>query len=398
MTDLTRMVADLLARVPQLDQLRRDAESGTLGRLAEEAREVRVWLERLDGALHPRQDADLSAERDIRDIRRGVAAARAAIQLEPARRALEDVERLLGESGRPPGKDVLVKALVIHLRIGHRQCLAALPALSEAEWGDVGPARPATGASGSRERPRSTEGAGGGQPLHLDVLRSVATYHREHERYYTMYGFERAAEMSRDANRLKVVADVWLRGPASPPTASVDYADPRHQAAGCEDLNALSAIASIGVLFMEGEGEPAEIRALRAKLRGMSMGFHGSGQWLADKMKAAWERERALFSPALVDAAWPRFLTIVTNWCGARRTMLAGRLLGLVEDVLATIDFTPAAVRQHRAAYGGALQTAGWILDLTAQSLAESAADLADNDPRWTEYRAVLDRTVRPAT
>src|SRR5262245_60891376 len=101
-----------------------------------------------------------------------------------------------------------------------------------------------------------------------EAMHNIATYHREHERYYTMSQLELAADLAREANRLKIVADAWLRrdGSADPGSGAVDYANPRFQAAGCPDLNALGAIAVIGVLFMEGEREPAEIRTLKGKL------------------------------------------------------------------------------------------------------------------------------------
>jgi len=228
--------------------------------------------------------------------------------------------------------------------------------------------------------------------LDLDVLYNIASVHREHERFYTMTQMATAAELSREANKLKVVADVWLEDQVPAPTGAVDWSDPRYQAAGCLDLNPVRAIAGIGILFMEGEGEPSEIRTLKLRLRGMAMGMQGVGQWLADKMDAAWERESVLLDPELIDAAWPRFQTIVTNWRGSRKTLLVGKLLALVVDCLDKIDFTPAAIRRDKATAGRHLRTAGWVLDMAARVMAESGASLADNDAHWTEYRAVIRR------
>src|SRR5262249_29996415 len=161
----------------------------------------------------------------------------------------------------------------------------------------------------------------------LEAMRNIATYHREHERYYATSQLELAADLARDPNGLKIVADAWLSGEPSRAGDAVDYADPRFQAAGCPDLNALRAIAAIGVLFMEGEREPAEIRALKGKLTGIGMGLVGAGQWLAAKIDAAWERESVLLTPELVDAAWPRLQTIVTDWRGAREIEMIGKVL-----------------------------------------------------------------------
>jgi hypothetical protein len=232
----------------------------------------------------------------------------------------------------------------------------------------------------------------------LEAMRNIATYHREHERYYTMSQLEAAADLAREANRLKIVADAWLGGAgATGPTAGgVDHSDPRFQAAGCRDLNALPAIAAIGVLFMEGEREPAEIRVLKGKLMGIAMGLEGAGRWLAEKMDAAWKRESVLLTPGLVDAAWPRFQTIVTDWRGAREMELVGKLLGVAVECLEKIDFSPPAVRARREHSGKMLRTAGWVLDLAARLLARSAANLGENDEAWTRYLAVLEQVPRP--
>jgi len=232
----------------------------------------------------------------------------------------------------------------------------------------------------------------------LDAMLNIATFHREHERYYTMSQLELSADLLREANRLKIVADVWLRQSDEASAPGVDYADPRFQAAGCSDLNAVPAIAAIGVLFMEGEGEPAEIRALKAKLMGISMGLTGAGQWLADKMESAWERESVLLTPELVDAALTRFQTIVTNVRGSREMTLVGKLLGVAVDCLGRIDFTPAAVRADRALAGKMLRTAGGVVDMAGRILARSAADLGENDVRWTEYQDVLRRVREQAS
>jgi hypothetical protein len=230
----------------------------------------------------------------------------------------------------------------------------------------------------------------------LDAMRNIATYHREHERYHTMSQLELAADLTREANRLKIVADTWDRTGPDAGDAGVDYADARFRAAGCPDLNAVQAIAAIGVLFMEGEGQPAEIGALKGKLAGIGASLVGTGQWLAAKMDAAWERERVLLTPDLVDAAWPRFRTIVTDWRGAREMELVGRLLGVAVETLGRIEFAPAAVRGNQAQAARMLRTVGWIIDLAARLLARSASNLGENDEAWTQYLAVL-ASARPS-
>jgi hypothetical protein len=146
-----------------------------------------------------------------------------------------------------------------------------------------------------------------------------------------------------------------------------------------------------------GAPPPAEIRALKGKLTGIGMGLASAGQWLATKMDAAWDRESVLLTPELVDAAWPRFQTIVTNWRGSREMELVGKLLGVAVECLGKIDFSPAAVRADREYSAKMVRTVGWLIDLAGRCLARSAASLGENDEAWTQYLAALDQVRRPA-
>jgi hypothetical protein len=251
-----------------------------------------------------------------------------------------------------------------------------------------GAAAPAAGGAPAAPPTTALPPAVGVEPR---VMRNIARYHREHERHYTMIKMEQGADLARESNKLKVVADVWLGGGAAP-SYGVDFSDPRYQAAGCDDLNALPAIPQIGILFMEGEKEPAEIRVMKSKLRGLGPALLGGGQWLSSKMDAAWQRESMLFAPGYIDVAYPRLMTVVTNWRGARGMLLAGRLIVMAAGILDSIDCTPAAVRANRRTSGARLRQAGWVLDCAAQLCAKSGAELSDNEVRWTVYGEFMDR------
>ena len=56
---------------------------------------------------------------------------------------------------------------------------------------------------------------------------------------------------------------------------------------GSGDLNEAATIQHTGVLFMEGEEEPAEIAALKRDLKTMAASFEHSGEWLADNVARA---------------------------------------------------------------------------------------------------------------
>jgi hypothetical protein len=222
--------------------------------------------------------------------------------------------------------------------------------------------------------------------MDLGVMRNIAVFHREHERYYTLSLAESAVELFREANKLRVLALVVSRDALQAPRADVDFTLPQYAAAGCVDLNEPAAIASIGALFMEGEGEPSELRVLKARLGAMAQAGAQAGAWLADKASQAWRREQALLRPELVALAAARFGTILTNGRVARHTQLVARLAGLALARLGSTDLRPSAVRAARGEAAQALFECGAMLASAAQIKAQDAAALAGNDRLWTEY------------
>jgi hypothetical protein len=240
-----------------------------------------------------------------------------------------------------------------------------------------------------------TEAEAAAEPaMDLGVMRNIAVFHREHERYYTLSLAESAVELFREANKLRVLALVLLRGAPETPRHDIDFSLPQYAAAGCVDLNEPAAIASIGALFMEGEGEPSELRVLKGRLGTMAAVGAQAGAWLADKASQAWRREQALLRPELVSVAEARFGTILTNWRVARQTQLVARLAGLVLTRLGCIDLRPGAVRAARAQAGDALYECGAVLASAAQIKAQGAASLAGNDRLWTAYLGQLPPTT----
>lgn len=225
-----------------------------------------------------------------------------------------------------------------------------------------------------------------------ELLQNIARTHREHERFYSVHGLELAAELAREAVKLKLLADRWLESEASPPPqgsgleGAVDYQHPWYQAAGCEDLNSSSAVAMIGILFTEGAGEPPELRALKTKLAAQAQSLEGVARYLDGKMEAAWEREKATLEPELLAASFSRYQTIITNYMSARYFLIAGKALALAHEILSCLDFTPVGVRANRKLYGEYLLLAGWFIDEAVQVLARQAAGQLSSDPYWTDY------------
>jgi hypothetical protein len=311
------------------------------------------------------------------EIRQAAAALSASACLRPAARALADAERMPRSAERIRAMLRELAAETLTQALGRMAALAghslALP--------------------GSSAAPDRNGGETGGTATlsHVAILDNIATYHREHERYYTVHQYERAADLAREANKLKVVADVWLAADKpAPHDAGTDFSHPAFRPVGCDDLNALSAIASIGILFMEGQGEPAEIRMLKAKLAALGDGSVRSGEWLAGMMAAAWPRESVLLSEKFVNAARPRYRTIATNWIGSLERILLGRLVKLAVDQLSAIDFTPKALRAAPKAAGEKLVLAARIVEQAARMEATGGIELSGNDECWTAYREQL--------
>ena len=94
----------------------------------------------------------------------------------------------------------------------------------------------------------------------LGAIMNLARFHREHEKFYASAPRERAVALQRHARSLQALADRWS---ATPPAQRAPFSPFE----GAEDLNDPAALQLDGVLFMEGEGEPAEIGQLKRDLR-----------------------------------------------------------------------------------------------------------------------------------
>lgn len=153
----------------------------------------------------------------------------------------------------------------------------------------------------------------GPSPAELAGYVRVARDHREHERYHSVLKLEESAAWRRDANALKLLAARWSDSPAP------DRLDPAHGAVGCVDLNDPAVVATTGILFMEGESEPAEITSLRSRFEQAAVRYQRLSGWLGEHMAAEWPRLRSLLVPDLVEAARPRFRALTRTHRGGQR-------------------------------------------------------------------------------
>jgi hypothetical protein len=212
----------------------------------------------------------------------------------------------------------------------------------------------------------------------LEAALNLARFHREHEKYYAEAPLEDAIALQRFSRTLRSLAERWSAvEPRDAPSATSPFA-------GAEDLNDERAIKSLGVLFMEGEGEPAEILKMKAELRASAEAAERTGAWLEQAMEAAWEVAGRLVSyHHLTDVLGVRHPIVANDWRAAQLARLGARHLRRALDVLERIDFSPAALRADLAG------------ERTAPRYLFVAAELIDRAVDFSAEGSVLTRLAR---
>jgi hypothetical protein len=213
----------------------------------------------------------------------------------------------------------------------------------------------------------------------LTVVKNLSHYHREHEKYYSEAPLADAISLQRTARTLIALAERWT---------SVEPVEPAPSPyAGTPDLNDDRAIETSGVLFMEGEGEPAEIGRIKSELETIAASSEQTASWLAAAMEASWAMAEALLAyPQLADLLGERHQIIGNNWQNACTAQLSARYLRRAVTVMERIDFSPAALRadladgRSAAAY---LYAAAELINHAADLSAASSVLTHEDERRW---------------
>lgn len=121
----------------------------------------------------------------------------------------------------------------------------------------------------------------------LTQAENLSRNHHEHELYYSQAPLDDAVKLQTLLRTLKALAGHWT----SAEPLQVEHA---HHYAGCDDLNVQTAIETLGVLFQEGEGEPAEIARLKRELTTQADDHEQTGAWLAEAMQSTWSSAAGL--------------------------------------------------------------------------------------------------------
>jgi hypothetical protein len=222
------------------------------------------------------------------------------------------------------------------------------------------------------------------QDLLLDAVLNLSRYHREHEKFYASSPRELAVTLQLHARTLHALADRWA-------TALPSIEPPLSPFAGTEDLNDPAALQLEGVLFMEGEGQPAELTHLIRHLRTAADDFEATGEWLGNAMHASWDIAAALIDiDGLGDLLGDRHRIIANDWLASDVAALVARLLRRSADILDRIDFTPAGLRADLAGprrVAGLVHSAAELINHAADLSSDSAGLVNDNERRWRVFR-----------
>ncbi len=218
----------------------------------------------------------------------------------------------------------------------------------------------------------------------LEMILNLATYHREHEKYYARVPLQNALALHQASCVFLTLADRWSGVQVQAPEQGSPFM-------GCADLNELATIQHCGVLFMEGEGEPREISDLKRELHKGADAFDQAGQWLEQAMQSAWTAMQPLLRfPPLAKALGERHRIIMDDWQTARQASLISTLLRRTLEILQGVDFTPSAIRADIAGprvFPEYLYAAAELINRAADLASESAVLTHDNERRWRFYR-----------
>jgi hypothetical protein len=215
------------------------------------------------------------------------------------------------------------------------------------------------------------------------MMLNLSTYHHEHEKFYAFQPMEKALDMQRASRVLLTLADRWSRIQPGEAHLGNPYL-------GAEDLNETSTIQHTGVLFLEGEGEPAEIGILERDLHNMADDLYGAGAWLSTAMESSWRvAQQTVRNPLMAGVLGERHRIIANDWESASHFSLIATLLHRALDILEQTDLSPSAIRSDLAGPRFTpqyLYAAAELIDRAADLAAQSAILIHDNERRWRVF------------
>ena len=228
----------------------------------------------------------------------------------------------------------------------------------------------------------------------LHAIVNLSTFHREHEKFYASAPREQAVALQRHARTLHALAE-----PGPPPTPSTGRRSAPTRAPRTSTADA--ALQLDGVLFMEGEGRPAEITRLIRDLRTAAQDQRATGEWLATAMQASWDmaagaaRDRRPRRPARRAAPHHRQRLAGRQHEHASRAAARARRR---HPRRRRLHARRAPRRPRRPGPStGRLYSAAEMIDHAADSASDSAGLVHDNERRWRTFRQRVNTLIATA-
>ena len=237
----------------------------------------------------------------------------------------------------------------------------------------------------------AADGAANGHTALLRAMSNLTHFHHEHEKFYGAAPRETAVQLQRHARTLQALAIRWSN-------ATPQVRDVLSPYEGAEDLNSEAAIQLDGVLFLEGEGEPAEMTRITRELRNLAADADQTGSWLAEAMQSSWQVAATLVEiDGLADLLGERHHIIANDWQAANLNSLCARILERAVDIIDAVDFTPKALRADLAGARVAaprLYSAAELIGHAADLYCASTALVHQNERRWRIFHARVEHLL----
>jgi hypothetical protein len=218
----------------------------------------------------------------------------------------------------------------------------------------------------------------------MDTIQNLSKYHREHEKFYAKQPLEQAIEIQEFSLVLKTLADRW------------SHVDPKKSVGknpymGAEDVNEGSTIQYNGLLFMEGDGEPVEMRRFIRDVKTLAEDFKKTGIWLSNAMQKSWDTAEPLIGiPIFASVLGERHRIIINDWQAAQLSKLIGTLILRATEIIESLDLSLDTIREDLSksrSYSDYLYSSAELLDRAADLASESAILVHDNERRWRVFR-----------
>jgi hypothetical protein len=229
----------------------------------------------------------------------------------------------------------------------------------------------------------------------MKIIENLSRFHREHEKFYAKQPLEQAIEIQEFSLLLKTLADKWSEMEPKKMSGTNPFM-------GSEDLNKLSTIQYNGLLFMEGEGEPVELKRYIRDAKTLADDFMETGTWLSSAMEQSWKSAIPLIKiPPFASVLGERHRIILNDWEAAKLSQLVAELIFRSIEILESLEFTKDAVRKDLAGpkfYPEYLYSVTELLDHAADLASQSAVLVHDNERRWRVFRKKLFQISRNNT